>query len=224
MAQSESINELVAALSKAQGEMETAKFNKKGHTHRYADFTSVIHACRGPLAHNNLAIMQYVEIIDKQPMLVTMLTHISGQWITSNLPLLVKDNTCQSLGSAMTYMKRYGLSALLGIVSDEDEGADDDGETAMGRGKNTQKQSSNDSQITTTEEKISKAEIVSLTNLMQNLNEESRKSFLEMIKTNFKSNNLQDIPKTAYDKCFNSLNAKIKFLKDQEKTATEVAV
>ncbi len=136
MNQSENINELVAALSKAQGAMEPAKFNKKGQRHRYADFTSVMHSCRVPLASNNLAIMQYVETIDGKDVLVTMLTHTSGQWIKSQLPLLISgEPNCQSLGSSITYMKRYGLSALIGIVSDEDEGADDDGEKAMEKTK-----------------------------------------------------------------------------------------
>ena len=137
MNKTENINELVAALSKAQGMMEPARFNKKNphFKSKYADFTSCMEACRKPLADNGLCIMQYCETTeDSKLKLVTMLAHVSGQWIKSCLPL--NDlKTCQTFGSEITYMKRYGLSAMLGIVADEDENADDDGEISIERSK-----------------------------------------------------------------------------------------
>lgn len=224
MNQSENINELVAALSKAQGEMEPAKFNRKGQRHKYADFTSVMHSCRVPLSTNNLAIMQYVETIDKQHVLITMLSHTSGQWIKSHLPLLMNEPTCQSLGSAMSYMKRYGLSALLGIVSDADEGADDDGESAMIRGKTYNDQQTPKQDIQGVIEKVGKAEIIALTTLIKNLDEESNKSFLDWINKNFNANSIQDIPKADFERCVGSLNAKIKYLNNRNREQQTMAV
>lgn len=135
MNQTENINELVSALSKAQSKMKPATFNRINphFKNRYADFTSCMDACRIPLSDNGLSIMQYCETINDKLTLVTMLAHVSGQWIKSHFPLNPIKMDSQSIGSAMTYAKRYSLSAMLGIVSDEEE--DDDGEAAHGRGR-----------------------------------------------------------------------------------------
>ena len=135
MNQTENINELVSALSKAQSKMKPATFNRVNphFKNRYADFTSCMDACRIPLSDNGLSIMQYCETVNEKLMLITMLAHTSGQWIKSHFPLNPAKMDSQSIGSAMTYAKRYSLSAMLGIVSDEEE--DDDGEAAHGRGR-----------------------------------------------------------------------------------------
>ena len=134
MNQTENIQELVGALSKAQGKMEPAKFNKQNphFKNKYADFTSCMDACRVPLSDNGLSVMQYCETVNDKLTLVTMLAHTSGQWIKSHFPLCPKNMDSQSIGSAMTYAKRYSLSSMLGIVSDEE---DDDAEAAHGRGR-----------------------------------------------------------------------------------------
>lgn len=128
MNQSEDIKELVSALSKAQGKIQPAKFNKTNphYKTRYADFTSVMDACRTALSDNGLAVMQYCETINNDLTLVTMLAHTSGQWIKSHYPLKPAQMTSQAIGACMTYAKRYSLSAMIGIVADDD---DDDGET-----------------------------------------------------------------------------------------------
>ena len=132
MNQSEDIKDLAAALSKAQGQLRPAVFNKQNphFKNRYADFTSCMDACRVPLSENGLCVMQYCDTVEGKLMLVTMLAHASGQFIKSFFPLTPKDMTSQSIGSAMTYAKRYSLSSMLGIVSDDE---DDDGEAAHGR-------------------------------------------------------------------------------------------
>src|SRR3954464_14744289 len=112
--QSEEIKELVGALSKAQGSMRPAVFNRVNphFKNRYADFTSCMDCCREPLANNGLSIMQYCETVNDKLMLVTMLAHTSGQWMKSYFPLNPMKMDSQSIGSAMTYGKRYSLSAL----------------------------------------------------------------------------------------------------------------
>lgn len=129
MRKSENINELAAALAKAQGAMKPAQFNKINphFKSRFADLNSCMEACKQPLAENGLCIMQLPEQIEGKDVLVTMLAHSSGQWITSEYPLLAARMDSQGFGSAMTYAKRYSLCALLGIVADED----DDGEATM---------------------------------------------------------------------------------------------
>jgi hypothetical protein len=65
---------------------------------------------------------------------------------------------------------------------------------------------------------VGKTEIIALTTLIKNLDEESNKSFLDWIKKSYNASSLQDIPKACFEKCMVSLNNKIKYLKDQEKT------
>lgn len=133
---SEQINELAAALAAAQAEMEGAEKNS-ANPHlksKYADLTSVWNACRGPLSKHGLAVVQCPrEHTDErghvQLRLETVLMHKSGQWISSEIPVTpAKERDPQALGSFLTYCRRYGLSAMVGIAPD-----DDDAEAAMRR-------------------------------------------------------------------------------------------
>jgi hypothetical protein len=53
---------------------------------------------------------------------MTTLGHISGQWISSSIPLLMQKHDMQGLGSAITYARRYGLQAILSCPSIDDDG------------------------------------------------------------------------------------------------------
>src|ERR1051325_1347742 len=129
MMQSETINELAAALAKAQGEITPAlKDNLNPHFRsKYADLSSVWSACRVPLSKNGLAVIQTMDNLNGQLCVITTLAHSSGQWMRSHLPIMVANSNPQALGSAITYMRRYALSAMVGVAPDED----DDGEQAM---------------------------------------------------------------------------------------------
>jgi len=221
MHQSESINELAAALSKAQGEMQAAIKDKINPFFKssYADLGSVWDAARPVLSKYGLCVMQTTELSsDGKVIMVTTLAHTSGQWAKSYLPLNPSKNDSQGMGAAITYLRRYSLSAIVGVVCDED----DDGETAVGRGKAYALQYKNQpnnqpkQQIQQTPELLGNTEIIALTNLIQNLDEESKKSFLNWIKKSFNAETIQDIPKVYFEKCMLSLNTKIKYLKDQE--------
>jgi ERF superfamily len=224
MSQSEVINELATALSKAQGEMQAAIKDKVNPFFKssYADLGSVWDAARPVLSKYGLCIMQTTELAPdrNQVIMVTTLAHTSGQWMKSYLPLNPSKNDSQGMGAAITYLRRYSLSAIVGVVCDED----DDGETAVGRGKsqNIQPPTQNN-QLPSAQEKpaqgerVSKAEIIALTDLLNSLDEGSRKSFLAWIKQTYQAESLQDIPKNYFERCMVSLNAKIKYLKDQER-------
>lgn len=150
MDRSESIMKLTEALSKAQGMMGAAiKDSQNPFFHAsYADLASCWDACREPLSKNGLAVIQRPEIVDGKLRLATILAHISGEWISGEYPIepmrQVKDKGWeasgdpQSMGSAVTYARRYSLSAMVGIASE-----DDDGNAATGKKdeKVSQKQS-----------------------------------------------------------------------------------
>ena len=120
MKTSEQINELAAALAQAQGMMGNAVMNRINphFKSKYADLAAIFDASRKPLSANGLAIVQTIE----NGVLHTRLLHTSGQWIASEHPLPMSGKP-QEIGSALTYARRYSLSALIGIAADEDDDA-----------------------------------------------------------------------------------------------------
>src|SRR5574340_169669 len=136
MNKSESIGKLAEALAKAQSVM---KFAKKDSTNpylksKYADLAAVVEAIKAPLSDNGLSYVQSTDIADDGAVIIeTTLMHSSGEWISSRLRMKPIKDDPQSVGSAVTYGRRYGLQALVGIPAD-----DDDGEAAQERVKETQ--------------------------------------------------------------------------------------
>ncbi len=128
----DNIKDLIGALSKAQAEIEGAvKAGENPHFRsRYADLGNVWAACRGPLTQNGLAIHQAVRVNGDMPFtdqrtvrLVTRVMHSSGQWLEDDgIPLLLDKQNMQGLGSALTYARRYGLMAAVGIAPEDDDG------------------------------------------------------------------------------------------------------
>ena len=128
--QSETIGKLAEALSKAQGSMSAAARSGKGNYGYYATLDSVWDAARKPLADNGLAVTQATDISESGDMvMVTTLMHSSGEWIGGVYPVRPAQNTPQGMGSAITYARRYSLSAMLGLAADDD----DDGNAASGQ-------------------------------------------------------------------------------------------
>lgn len=123
---------LYEAVSKAQAEIKPAVLDMTNphYKSKYASLTSILEAIREPLAKNNLAVLQQVETDEDGYWINTILAHSSGQEISNSFRLIVNKNDMQGLGSAITYGRRYGISALLGVVDTED----DDGNGAVGNG------------------------------------------------------------------------------------------
>lgn len=128
--QSEQINELIDALSKAQGEIVGALKDSKNPFFKsnYADLASVMDAIRSPFSKNGLAYVQTTEADEQGVCVTTMLAHKSGQWIRGKLRMMPKDATPQGIGSCITYARRYALAAIAGVAQ-----IDDDGNAASGR-------------------------------------------------------------------------------------------
>jgi hypothetical protein len=135
MQHSEQINELAAALAKAQGTMTGALKDSSNpfFKSRYADLESVWTACRKALTENGLSVVQSASATEGGVAVTTMLLHSSGQWMRDTLPLNPKDLSPQGIGSAITYGRRYALAAMAGVYQ-----TDDDAEAAHGRGAQTQ--------------------------------------------------------------------------------------
>ena len=121
---SEKIDKLASALSKAQSEMKGAEkksinpFFNSG----YADLHTVIESSFPHLTKNGLSVIQGNESKPGEFFVTTMLLHESGQWIKSKLKMPIEKVTAQSIGSTITYGRRYGLSAITGIAQYDDDG------------------------------------------------------------------------------------------------------
>ena len=126
MNKSENINELATALAKAQGAMRFAikDANNPFFKSKYADLSSVVEAIRDSLAGNGLSYMQHLHPSEKHEVVVeTVILHASGQWIScGTVAIPVNKNDAQGYGSALTYARRYSLSAAVGVVADDDDG------------------------------------------------------------------------------------------------------
>lgn len=129
MKTSESIRDLAIALTLVQSSLAPAKRDSTNpfYNSTYADLNSVWESCREILAKNGLCVIQGNSVGTGNTLIVeTLLIHESGQWVQSELCLPLSKADPQGVGSAMTYGRRYGLAAIIGIVAD----ADDDGNAA----------------------------------------------------------------------------------------------
>jgi hypothetical protein len=124
MNKSETIGQLALALSKAQGQMKFAAKDAANpfFKSKYADLASVIEAIKVPLSANGIAFVQATDFEDNAVIVETVLMHESGEWISGRLRMQPTKNDPQGVGSAVTYAKRYGLQALAGVPSDDDDG------------------------------------------------------------------------------------------------------
>lgn len=122
------MQELAKALCKAQSEMGSAH---KGATagkggsfsYNYADLASVWETVRKPLSSNGLSIVQTTKNEGDIVSVCTMLLHTSGEHIESCLSLKLKDpSDPKALGSALTYLRRYGIMGTVGVAPSDDDG------------------------------------------------------------------------------------------------------
>lgn len=124
MLTSENLDQLATALSAAQGEIKDAsKDSVNPHLKsKYADLAEVLQTARPILSKFGLSIIQGVAYDDGQVRVTSRLLHKSGQWVESMISIPVVKQDAQGIGSATTYGRRYGGSALIGISQDDDDG------------------------------------------------------------------------------------------------------
>ena len=130
MEQSESINELSAALAKAQAEIRNPNKNTKNTFFKseYADLTSVLSCIRPVSSANGLTFIQAVEAYSGNVAVTSQINHSSGQWIKQVASVEVpkaSKNPIQDLGSMATYLKRYQAQSMWSVCADEDTDAQD---------------------------------------------------------------------------------------------------
>lgn len=91
----------------------------------YASLKSVMDTCRQALLDNGIWLCQYPVPVETPGSigLMTKLTHAeSGQWQSSLSVVPLPKADPQGMGSAITYSRRYALTAMLGMVTEDDDG------------------------------------------------------------------------------------------------------
>lgn len=128
MKHSESTKEIFGALVKLQAKLKPAPMDKVNpfFNSPYASYESCRGSCQAEMAELGLAVLHFPAIVEGKPALECVLAHSSGEWVSETTLLNPTKNDPQALGSAITYMKRYSFSALVGQVT----GDDDDGNAA----------------------------------------------------------------------------------------------
>lgn len=131
MRTSEKLDQIIPSIIALQAEIRPVKAESKNpfFNSTYADLGSVWSSVHPLLAKNGLCVISGGESSGSKDYLETTIFHSSGQWVSCMFPIVSKDpNDPQKLGSAITYLRRYSLCSLLGVVT-----GDDDGEGAMSR-------------------------------------------------------------------------------------------
>ena len=130
MTQSTDITKLSQAMLIVQQQLQPAIKDAKNPFigNEYATLNSVMESCRNLLSSQGIWLTQLpcpapVELGAGHIGLETRLIHAeSGQWISSVAVIPLPKNDPQGMGSAITYARRYSLCAILGIVTEDDDG------------------------------------------------------------------------------------------------------
>jgi hypothetical protein len=148
--QSESIAKIAPALVKALaqisdvGKSKTAKIEGKSNfSYSYATLTDVMGIIRPIFAAHGLALMQFTRGSEdgRRIEVETMALHDTGEWISDTLTLPVEGPGARGAGSAISYARRYGAQAFVGMASDDDDAA------AADRAKNNEEAAKWDSAV-----------------------------------------------------------------------------
>ena len=119
------LDQLATALALAQGSMQGAVKDRTNPAFKssYADLASTWDACRVALSSNGLAVSQHPgRLEDGSVTVTTWLLHKSGQHMSSTCSALPRDASPASVGSVVTYLRRYGLAAAVGVSPEDDDG------------------------------------------------------------------------------------------------------
>lgn len=136
---SQTFGRLMMALAAAQGEfsaiektltaiVQSKREGARSYTYQYADLRMVLEAVRPALSKHGLAVMQLPSVRRDGLAVTTMLAHgESGEWFAGDLAVALDSRDPQAVGTATSYARRYGLTAMLGVAAGE---PDDDGAQA----------------------------------------------------------------------------------------------
>lgn len=136
---SDEIDQLAKAFVAFRAVCPNVDKDRDGYNYKYATLGNIIAKSREHLKKAGLAIMQFPIAGTKSLGVITVLLHESGQFIRARflmpIPSLSSTNVTQDAGAAITYARRYSISAVLCIASDEDTDASYSGGSKVSRRK-----------------------------------------------------------------------------------------
>lgn len=122
---SQETTNLMKAMISAAPELSAVTKNKQAYGYKYATLDSVLEMLRNVLPKHGLWFTQMPTREGEKSTLTTRVFHETGEWIEDSIEmtdteLQGKANDTQRLGASITYFRRYALSTIFGIASDED--------------------------------------------------------------------------------------------------------
>jgi hypothetical protein len=130
MKHSDQLDQIAAALAKAQAAIKDAAKDKAGYGYKYADLAAVLQIIRPALTAQGIAVLQDTQTLGEAVAVSTRLVHASGQWLESEPLAMVVElkkglSHAQCVGSVVTYARRYSLAAMVGLAQEDDDAATD---------------------------------------------------------------------------------------------------
>lgn len=124
MEMSDAIDAIAKVLPKAQAAMGDVikNANNPAFKTKYADLGAVIEAVVPALNQHGITLLQPASFDGECARVATMLLHESGQWVRCTLAAPLQKRDAQGIGSANTYLRRYGLQAMSGVAPEDDDG------------------------------------------------------------------------------------------------------
>ncbi|MFW9875229.1 MAG: ERF family protein [Candidatus Thorarchaeota archaeon] len=188
---------LAKAMAKAQGNIKAAIKDEANPYFKssYATLASVYNACREELSKNGIAVFQHAHNRESAVIVTTRIIHgESGEWMQSSIYGRPTKPDIQSIGSVITYLRRYSLSTIVGVPADDDDSA-----TAV-NGNNIP------------EPKITKEQVAVLEDLYQQ-NLIYRQSVLEALKIQ----DFTQLPQRHFERALNAIKTKRNNMKKNTK-------
>ena len=127
--QSQTIGKLAKAMARFQVQLVPATKSSVNpfSNSNYSDISEVLKACQRLLGESGIALNQgsHTDLSTGLFSVYTQLTHESGEWMRTGVSVSRKNNKGQmdnhSIGSALTYGRRYSLAAMVGISQEDDD-------------------------------------------------------------------------------------------------------
>ena len=112
----------------AQGELQDATKDQQAHHYRYADLSQVLQIARPVLSKHGIGVIQLLGGTEDRCTITTMLIHRNGAGVktVSSMPVPASQRMshAQQVGSVSTYLRRYALSAIVGITQTDTDAAE----------------------------------------------------------------------------------------------------
>ena len=183
---SESIKNLATAQVKIQQEISDMPKDSKGYGYDYTSYDALVKYLRPLLTKHGVSFVQMPVGSDSEVGVETLYMHTSGEWIRSAVcsPIIESKqmNVYQSVGAAITYFRRYSLSAFVGIASDEDNDVQSIKVEAKPVKKVTPKPKATQAKVDG--EPISSTDAVILRGMCKNLGNDVKEKVREGLETN----------------------------------------